>query len=93
MELKKWASNRPNILESIPTTDLPKSSIFEIDNKDSVKTLGLYWHPNEDGLGFNLKFALKHIFTKRSILSTVARLFDPLGYMAPVIIAAKIAQR
>ncbi|XP_070851469.1 uncharacterized protein [Drosophila suzukii] len=79
MELKKWASNHPDILESIPTTDLSNSSIFEIDNKDSIKTLG-----------FNLKFSLNPIFTKRSILSTVARLFDPLGYLAPVIIAAKI---
>ncbi|XP_070855369.1 uncharacterized protein [Drosophila suzukii] len=90
MELKKWASNHPDILESIPTTDLSNSSIFEIDNKDSIKTLGLYWHPNKDGFGFNLKFSLNPIFTKRSILSTVARLFDPLGYLAPVIIAAKI---
>ncbi|XP_050745962.1 uncharacterized protein LOC127011830 [Drosophila biarmipes] len=90
MELKKWASNHPDILESIPTTDLSNSSIFEIDNKDSIKTLWLYWHPNKDGFGFNLKFSLNPIFTKRSILSTVARLFDPLGYLAPVIIAAKI---
>ncbi|XP_050745938.1 uncharacterized protein LOC122817929 [Drosophila biarmipes] len=90
MELKKWASNHPDILESIPTTDLSNSSIFEIDNNDSIKTLGLYWHPNKDGFGFNLKFPLNPIFTKRSILSTVARLFDPLGYLAPVIIAAKI---
>ncbi|XP_070855024.1 uncharacterized protein [Drosophila suzukii] len=90
MELKKWASNHPDILESIPTTDLSNSSIFEIDNKDSIKTLGLYWHPNKDGFGFNLKFSLNPIFTKHSILSTVARLFDPLGYLAPVIIAAKI---
>nr|XP_036677350.1 uncharacterized protein LOC118878459 isoform X2 [Drosophila suzukii] len=90
MELKKWASNHPDILESIPTTDLSNSSIFKINNKDSIKTLGLYWHPNKDGFGFNLKFSLNPIFTKRSILSTVARLFDPLGYLAPVIIAAKI---
>ncbi|XP_070851506.1 uncharacterized protein [Drosophila suzukii] len=32
MELKKWASNLPDILESIPTTDLSNSSIFEIDS-------------------------------------------------------------
>jgi len=78
MEFKKWASNHPDIFESIPTTDLSNSSIFEIDNKDSIKTLGLYWHPNNP------------IFTKRSMLSTVARLFDRLGYLVPVIIAAKI---
>ncbi|XP_070854758.1 uncharacterized protein [Drosophila suzukii] len=58
MELKKWASNHPDILESIPTTDLSNSSIFEIDNKDSIKTLGLYWHPNKYGFGFNLKFSV-----------------------------------
>jgi len=48
---------------------LSNSSIFEIDNKDSIKTLMLYWHPNKDGFGFNLKFSLNPIFTKRSILS------------------------
>ncbi|XP_070851576.1 uncharacterized protein [Drosophila suzukii] len=62
MELKKWASNHPDLLESIPTT---------------------YNY-------YSLTFSLNPIFTKRSILSTVARLFDPLGYLAPVIIAAKI---
>jgi len=80
----------PDILESNPTTDLSSSSIFEIDNKDSIKTFALCWHPNKDGFGLNFKFCLNPIFTKRSILSTVACLFDPLGYLAPVIFAGKI---
>jgi len=90
-----WSSRsgHPTIQISWRASQLQSSQkvgIFEIGNKDFIKALGLYWHPNKDGFGFNLKFSLNPIFTKRSILSTVARLFDPLGYLAPVILAAKI---
>jgi len=56
MELKKLASNYPDILESIRTTDLPNSGIFKIDNKDSIKTLGLYWHQEKMVLALILRF-------------------------------------
>ncbi|XP_070139213.1 uncharacterized protein [Drosophila bipectinata] len=46
MHLRKWAANHPALLSDIPKVDLCNHSIFEMDNKDSIKTLGLYWQPN-----------------------------------------------
>ncbi|XP_044248692.1 uncharacterized protein [Drosophila takahashii] len=90
MELRKWAANHPSLLNSIPPEHMSNSKILEIENQESIKTLGLYWHPKEDFYGFKLKFTIDEIFTKRSILATVARLYDPLGFVAPVIIIAKV---
>ncbi|XP_070067841.1 uncharacterized protein [Drosophila takahashii] len=61
-----------------------------MDNKDSIKTLGLYWQPSPDVYGFKIHFAINATLSKRSLLSTVARLFDPLGFLAPVIVMSKI---
>ncbi|XP_043066512.1 uncharacterized protein [Drosophila bipectinata] len=78
MHLRKWAANHPALLSDIPKVDLCNHSIFEMDNKDSIKTLGLYWQPNPDVYGFKIHFSINPTFSKRALLSTVARLFDPL---------------
>jgi len=59
-------------------------------NQDSIKTLCSCWHPNKNGFGLNIKFPFNSAITKPPLLSTVARLFDPLGYLAPVIVILKI---
>ncbi|XP_043067334.1 uncharacterized protein [Drosophila bipectinata] len=78
MHLRKWAANHPALLSDIPKKDLCNHSIFEMDNKDSIKTLGLYWQPNPDVYGFKIHFSINPTLSKRALLSTVARLFDPL---------------
>lgn len=55
------------------------------------KTLGIYWSPTPDEFKFHLELPpLNQSPTKRSILSEIARLFDPLGWVSPVIIRAKL---
>ncbi|XP_070139207.1 uncharacterized protein [Drosophila bipectinata] len=90
MHLRKWAANHPALLSDIPKVDLCNHSIFEMDNKDSIKTLGLYWQPNPDVYGFKIHFSINPTLSKRALLSTVARLFDPLGFLAPLIGMSKI---
>lgn len=55
-------------------------------------TLGVLWHPNGDY--FTLRVAdladSRAVVTKRLVTSEVARLFDPLGWAAPVLIFGKI---
>ncbi|XP_041450599.1 uncharacterized protein LOC121404671 [Drosophila obscura] len=56
-----------------------------------AKTLGLAWDPASD----QLLFALSAMDTnsrpsKRSVLSTIARFYDPLGLINPVIVRCKI---
>ncbi|XP_043067115.1 uncharacterized protein [Drosophila bipectinata] len=90
MHLRKWAANHPALLSDIPKVDLCNHSIFKMDNKDSIKTLGLYWQPNPDVYGFKIHFSINPTLSKRALLSTVARLFDPLGFLAPLIVMSKI---
>lgn len=48
------------------------------------------WIPREDSFRFKAESLPIGIQTKRSILSFIARFFDPLGWATPVIITAKI---
>ena len=52
------------------------------------RVLGIQWKVNLDHFTFNVKLPEKP-FTRRGILSTVASLFDPLGFVAPVLLEAK----
>ncbi|KAF8770994.1 hypothetical protein HNY73_018458 [Argiope bruennichi] len=52
---------------------------YEFSSTDEIKTLRIVWKAKTDCFT-----------TKRSVLSIIARLFDPLGLLGPVIIKAKI---
>ncbi|XP_055920880.1 uncharacterized protein LOC129952352 [Eupeodes corollae] len=87
--LRKWMSNDREFLKSIPEEDRETSVSLTFGSLDHTKTLGISWFPSTDSFSFQ-KIVLDNIVTKRSILSTIARLFDPLGWIAPCIIKAKI---
>ncbi|GFW89661.1 integrase catalytic domain-containing protein [Trichonephila clavipes] len=55
-----------------------------------TKTLGVSWKPNLDCFLIKVKVCLDSSYTKRDVLSTIAKIFDPVGLMAPVISKAKI---
>ena len=53
--------------------------------------MGLQWDPANDDFLFNINFKKKKDdITKRQALSDVARIFDPLGWLSPVTILAKL---
>lgn len=90
-ELKKWASNSSQVLHNVPSDYRETALPCELDQDDSIKTLGIFWHPVADV--FTYKVCLEPVsdrLTKRSILSDIAKLFDPIGLVAPVTIRAKI---
>ncbi|XP_055943575.1 uncharacterized protein LOC129974831 [Argiope bruennichi] len=62
--------------------------------KDSkLKVLGLVWDLKEDCLGVDVVPLLNSLEsvrnTKRSVLSVVARVFDPLGFISPFVVRVK----
>lgn len=61
------------------------------NHNETIKTLGLCWEPKEDFFLFNVEISetLDNI-TKRSILSHIYKLYDPLGIVSPVIVTEKI---
>ncbi|XP_076660440.1 uncharacterized protein LOC143363793 [Halictus rubicundus] len=85
--LDKWASNVPELRSSTPQTKV-------IQESEVHGALGLLWDTKRDTLavrGPRFDDGLSEsTWTKRSILSEIARLFDPLGWLAPVIVRAKI---
>jgi len=91
LELKKWASNTPAVLQAIPAADrvcAPMS--FGDDDGYGTKVLGLAWHPEQDYICCALNLEPPPVFTKRGILSLVARIFDPLGVFGPFSIFGEI---
>lgn len=87
-QLRKWASNDPRLLENIPFSDRQNSLCFNSDNDYSLKILGLKWNPVSDCFSYNLD-PLDRECTKRTILSELARIFDPLGFLTPLTFLAK----
>jgi hypothetical protein len=50
--------------------------------------LGLRWSPHDDAFTYGLQNE-KLVATKRGMLSLIARIFDPLGLLSPVVFMAK----
>ncbi|KMQ86857.1 integrase core domain protein [Lasius niger] len=53
-------------------------------------TLNLRWQPCDDRFSFTTKQISLSTITKRSVLSLTAKLFDPLGWLSPTTVLAKI---
>ncbi|XP_055522442.1 uncharacterized protein LOC129716631 [Wyeomyia smithii] len=89
-KLHKWASNCPAFLESVPNADNEQIAFFK--DEKTTRTLGLTWQPRQDVFLTKLHEIDFHNgpVTKRSIYSDIAKLYDPLGLLGPVIFAAKI---
>jgi hypothetical protein len=90
-QLRKWSSSNPAVLEAVPPSMRKTRFALSIDSGDSIKTLGVQWHPGTDQFSFVVVPTEKHTaYTRRIILSEIARVFDPLGWLCPVTIRAKI---
>ncbi|XP_043065437.1 uncharacterized protein LOC122320892, partial [Drosophila ficusphila] len=89
-KLRKWCSNDPVVLKETPEPERETFLKFD-DGSDITKTLGLAWDPTSDVLMFSFS-PMQRILkpSKRSVLSTIARFYDPLGLICPVITKAKI---
>ncbi|XP_061395049.1 uncharacterized protein LOC133330652 [Musca vetustissima] len=89
--LRKWTSNDKEIIKDLPRDHLLNGEFLDFDDKSLAKTLGIRWNAVSDTFYFMADdIKSKHSFTKRRVLSVIARLFDPLGWLAPVLITAKI---
>ncbi|KAL4108119.1 hypothetical protein QTP88_018370 [Uroleucon formosanum] len=90
LELKKWASNTPSVLEAVPMDDRVSVPLpFESVEGYGTRILGLEWHPEGDFFSCALSLSPSPVFSKRGILSLVARIFDPLGVFGPSVFLAK----
>jgi hypothetical protein len=88
----KWLSNSVAVLEHIPEEKQATNvSLDKPSDLPTVKTLGLQWLADEDSFTFNGQSYKNDLPpTKRNFLKKMAFLFDPMGFLAPFIIQAKI---
>lgn len=90
--LSKWRSNRPGI---VPGSDhqMQSDDALELSEFDDTTVLGLRWLPRKDALMFKFQpppaLCVKEL-TKRKLLSQLAQIFDPNGYIGPIVIQAKM---
>lgn len=91
-KLHKWCANDPLLLDGVPAEDREKQLRFEENDVNGViKTLGLLWDPLSDDFLFRVNPMMNtRVPTKREVLSEIARLFDPLGILGPVVVLAKL---
>lgn len=92
--LRKWSSNVRSVLVDVPEEDRqPGIEICEDNQKPrvKVKTLGVTWKSDKDVFTFNEELPeIKESNTKREVLSAISTLFDPLQFLSPFTVRAKI---
>lgn len=84
MRLHKWCTNKAQ------SNDF---QIFPLDRNAeeiTVRTLEMLWNSSSDTFMYKVNIRANSNFTKRDVLSQIARIYDPLGHIGPVIEKAKI---
>lgn len=89
-ELKKWAANDPDLLTDVPVDDRQSTLSFADENDNIIHILGLKWNSVSDEFQYVVRPFHFNVWTKRNILSSISRLYDPLGWITPVIFTAKV---
>ncbi|XP_055850362.1 uncharacterized protein LOC129914935 [Episyrphus balteatus] len=89
LNLRKWTTNCWPLLLSLPE-EQREMSPKEFEEYSTVKLLGLQWSPANDSFSYKVNLNDKASSTKRQILSESSRIFDPIGFLTPVVIGIKI---
>lgn len=89
-ELRKWSSNNSDLLEGLAEHMIERGSLLDVNGGEIIKSLGLNWDTRKDQLTYFIQLKQFHVYSRRTILSAIASLYDPVGLIAPVIITAKI---
>ncbi|XP_029165881.1 uncharacterized protein LOC114936752, partial [Nylanderia fulva] len=90
--LRKWIANDSNLLDDIPACDRETSPTLSVNDSAIHNTLGVRWERQSDSFVFSPPSLTisKNRVTKRSVLSLIARMFDPLGWITPITVTAKL---
>ena len=88
--LVQFSSSERQLLESFPAGSRASPELnLDLDKLPTERTLGYLWNLELDTLVFQFKSS-PSADSKRSILSAVSSVYDPVGLLAPVVLVAKI---
>ncbi|XP_030834649.1 uncharacterized protein LOC115921367 [Strongylocentrotus purpuratus] len=90
LRIHKFVSNDEAVIESIPESERAVAvTNSNLDFEEPVeRALGIMWNIAVDALFFKMSLKEKPT-TRRGILSTVASIYDPLGFVSPVVLNGK----
>ncbi|XP_018359703.1 PREDICTED: uncharacterized protein LOC108758956 [Trachymyrmex cornetzi] len=87
--LRKWRANNEKILQHL-TVDSKADELLVLNKEEPLKALGLLWDHRTDLLHYSIRDMDLHRATKRTVLSEISKIYDPLGLLSPVLIVSKI---
>ena len=91
MYARKWISNSPKVIEAIPTAERATEIVINSGQDPVIKTPGISWNSTEDLFTITASPVSPDFqTTKWNVLRKVATIFDPLGFVCPYVIVAKI---
>jgi hypothetical protein len=88
-----WISNSEELVRVMQGEKNTTSSDVPLIDDGNKKVLGVVWNTRDDTLGFRVDNMMEEEYTRVSLTSKVATVFDPLGLAAPLIVKAKIRLR
>ena len=92
-DLRKWRSSSQEVTKSIPDNLLetvPVQALSDSKLTSHPKALGIEWNSIDDTMHVSITLPSKFYSTKRGVISDVAKTFDVLGWLAPIIVKMKI---
>jgi len=79
------------VLSDVPEEDRAAEVDLEKNKLPVTKTLGLSWTARDDKFLFYYSPPAEDVqYTKRNVLKKTATLFDPLGFLSPFVVKAKL---
>lgn len=94
--LTKWLSNDREVLAELPQSERASSVVNqEIEDLPTTCTLGLKWNVETDKFVWEVSAKVQQLLeekpmTRCGVLPVVSSLFDPLGFISPFIMKAKL---
>lgn len=90
LRLHKFVSNNEKVMESIPEEECAviKDQDMALSLPHMERALGVEWCITSDSFKFRIQVK-SNPSTRRGVLSTVASVYDPLGFMAPFVLLGK----
>ncbi|KAA0703644.1 hypothetical protein E1301_Tti015510 [Triplophysa tibetana] len=90
LRLHKFVSNSEIVMATIPEEE--RATIKDLDmalsSPHMERALGVEWCITSDSFKFRVQVKLNPL-TRRGVFSTVASVYDPLGFMAPFVLLGK----
>ncbi|XP_058625394.1 uncharacterized protein LOC131536472 [Onychostoma macrolepis] len=92
-ELRQWASNRPEVIQHLPSEARSQNSELWLSQKSTdllEGTLGLLWNCLSDSFSYKSSQSECPEPTLRNVYRVLASQYDPLGYLIPFTTRAKV---